>query len=142
MSVYGSHPFVCRLTRRPTPSPSGARSSRTSRYTDGHHCASASGSPGMSAPSPQVPSTRQWVTNWYSLALKLDRFAVRVQERNVFVRGELILHLRTVADDDDDRVVGPEQRLGTVLHLLGRHGGDLGAERLGIVLRSEAHTSE
>src|SRR5207344_3374095 len=92
----------------------------------------------MSATSPHVPSTRQCETNSYWLLTRLLRrrrlFSFDVEERDVLEPRELIFHLRIVADDDDDRVLGAEQRIGAALDLLRREGGNLADERLGIVL--------
>src|SRR5436305_370374 len=61
--------------------------------------------------------------------------AVGVEEHDVLVRLELILHLAVIADDHDDRVLGAEQRRRAALDLLRRERGDLADERLRIILR-------
>src|SRR5262245_11645968 len=134
-SVYGSHPFVWSLTTLPRPLTSAGRTSQTSRYTEGHQRGSDSGSPSTSATSPHVPSTHHLETKWYSLLWCGNRLSVSIEERDVLERGELILHLRPIADDRNHRILRSEQRRRRVFHLIGRDRRDLRAERLRVVLR-------
>src|SRR5262245_21012962 len=76
---------------------------------------------------------------WLTLLRLRDGLSVEIDKRDLLVRRELILHLRPVAHDGDEGVLGAEERGGARLHLGRRDGRNLLTERLRIILRQPEH---